>query len=295
MGGFYFSEYTMIANFSQNLRNLSFINGYNVIGNTGFYMSSRGLLGKFTIDKIMQDKHYDTKSIKCADKSSYVEAKRKPSCLNSQHQIFPKDIWELNDDFGKLARRVLYGTEEIRRPKQDFSELAPNIAHVVWIGGGPMEYLFYLSVLSLLYVVQVDTLYIHGNGPPSGQYWDSIKNHPRLKSIYREVGMVYGNKVGRKSLMSDVWRADFMVKYGGIYCDTGKCTWSYVDWHVMCSWQQWPDLCEWKCGLTHQNGRLFADGFSGAFSWMKPFAFWLGFHWSLLLRVQFTITQHQFK
>ena len=234
MGGFYFSEHTMIANFSQNLRNLSFIDGYDVNNKTGFYMSSRRLMGKLTVDKIMQDSHYDTKSIQCVDKSSYVEAKRKPSCLNSLDQIFPKDIWELNDDFGKLARRVFYGTEEILRPKQNFTELAPNIAHVVWIGGGPMDYLFYLCVLSLLYVVQVDTLYIHGNGPPSGQYWDSIRNHPRLKSIYREPGMVYGNQIRGRPHMSDVWRADFMIKYGGIYCDTGKCIWPDVDWHVMC-------------------------------------------------------------
>ena len=32
--------------------------------------------------------------------------------------------------------------------------------------------------------------------------------------------------------------------------------------------------------------------FSDAFSWMKFFAFWLKFHWSLFLRLQLTITQH---
>ena len=31
---------------------------------------------------------------------------------------------------------------------------------------------------------------------------------------------------------------------------------------------------------------------SDAFSWMKSFAFWLQFHWNLILRVQSTITQH---
>ena len=34
---------------------------------------------------------------------------------------------------------------------------------------------------------------------------------------------------------------------------------------------------------------------SGAFSWMKMFAFWLKFHWSLLLRNRLTITQHWFR
>ena len=35
--------------------------------------------------------------------------------------------------------------------------------------------------------------------------------------------------------------------------------------------------------------------FSGAFSWMKSFVFWLKFYWSLFLRVQFTIIQHWFR
>ena len=224
----------MIAHFSQNLRNLSFIDGYDVDNKTGFYMSSRGFPGQLTVDEIMKNKHYDTQTLRCVDKSFYVEAKRKPLCVNSPDEIFPKDIWELNDDFGKLARRVFYGTEQILRPKQNFSELAPNIAHVVWISGGPMGYLFHLSVLSLLYIVLVDTLYIHGNGPPSGRYWDSIKNHPRLKSIYREPGMIDRKKIDVLSHVSDVWRADFMVRYGEIYSDSGKCTGPSVDSHMIC-------------------------------------------------------------
>ena len=35
--------------------------------------------------------------------------------------------------------------------------------------------------------------------------------------------------------------------------------------------------------------------FSGAFSWMKSFVFWLKFHQSLFLRVQLTIFQHWFR
>ena len=221
-GGFYFSEQTMIASFSQNLRNLNYIDGYNVAKHMGFYMSARGLPGKLTVDTIKQDQRYKTKFIQCSDKSVYANATRKASCVNVLHLLFPKDIWELNDNFGKLARRVFYDTEEILRPKRNFTELVPNIAHVVWIGGGPMDFIFYLCALSLLYVMRVDTLYIHGNGPPSGQYWESIKHHPRLQLIYRESAAIYGTKVGGASHQSDVWRADFMVKYGGIYCDTGK-------------------------------------------------------------------------
>ena len=44
-----------------------------------------------------------------------------------------------------------------------------------------------------------------------------------------------------------------------------------------------------------QNGRDFADDFSNAFSWMKMFEYRLKFHWSLLLRVQLTISQYWFR
>ena len=35
--------------------------------------------------------------------------------------------------------------------------------------------------------------------------------------------------------------------------------------------------------------------FSDAFLWVKSFAFWSKFHWSLFLRVQLTISQHWFR
>ena len=35
--------------------------------------------------------------------------------------------------------------------------------------------------------------------------------------------------------------------------------------------------------------------FSGVFSWMNSFVFWLKFHWSFLPRVQLTISQHWFR
>ena len=222
MGGFHFSEHTLIAQFSQNLKNLSFINGYDLQKHAGFYMSARGLPGEMTVDKIMHTKGYATKSMQCIDKSSYMKHNQTSPCVILTDPIFPKDIWDLKNDLGKLARWVFYGTEEIIRPQPNLSELAPNIAHLVWIGGGKMNYIFYLCVLSLLYVVQVDTLYIHGNGPPTGIYWDSIKNNPRVQTIYRETWMIYENKVNVLAHVSDVWRVDIMLRYGGIYCDTGK-------------------------------------------------------------------------
>ena len=111
-------------------------------------------------------------------------------------QLFPKDIWLQDTIFGDLVRTVFYGSKEIRQPIPSTDNLVPNIAHVVWLGGGYMDFLFYLCLLSLLNVAKVDNLYLHGDGPPTGEYWELIKDHERLHLIYRlHPGSVYGTTV----------------------------------------------------------------------------------------------------
>jgi len=95
--------------------------------------------------------------------------------------IQPDELWELEGELGRRLRTVAYGKPDVARPQPSFDELIPNIAHVVWIGGGKMDFLFYLTVLSLLNVAMVDTVYIHGDAPPHGYYWDLVENDPRVK------------------------------------------------------------------------------------------------------------------
>ena len=90
-------------------------------------------------------------------------------CINIKSRIFPKDIWRRNDEFGRVTRNVFYGSLEIiPEAKPNYDTMISNIAHMVWLGGGEMDFLFFLSVLSLLHVVQVDTVCIQGDAPPSG-------------------------------------------------------------------------------------------------------------------------------
>ena len=55
----------------------------------------------------------------------------------------------------------------------------------------------------------------------------------------------------------------------------------------------------WDWVLTHWGRDKMAvisqTTFSGAFSWMKMYEFWLTFHWNLFSRVQLTIFQHWFR
>lgn len=96
-------------------------------------------------------------------------------------RFYPMDIWDREDAFGRLARRLFYGTETIRQPVPSPGDLVPNIGHMIWVGGGHMSYVFYLSVLSLLYVAGMDVVYIHGDMPPTGSLWDEIRALPQTR------------------------------------------------------------------------------------------------------------------
>lgn len=139
--------------------------------------------------------------------------------------FYPMNIWELNTTFGRLCRKIFYGTSKIRLPEPTNDQLVPNIGHMIWNGGGEMNFLFYLSVLSLLYVAKVDKVFIHGDIEIKGQYWQSLKQREssRLEFIKRtQPRNVFQDKIEPwfLSLMSDIVRVDIMIKYGGIYTDT---------------------------------------------------------------------------
>ena len=130
-----------------------------------------------------------TERLTCSTVADYVRANVNSSCVvvDPSTSLFPRDIWELDDSFGRLARTVFYGTPVIRRaePRYDDQPI-PNIAHLVWLGGAQMDFMFYLCVVSVIYVARVDAVYIHGDVPPTGLYWDLIKDHPKLHLIYRQ-------------------------------------------------------------------------------------------------------------
>ncbi len=184
-GGIYLNEHTVVNTFPAKWRRYDLIDALDPVTGMGFIMAKRGLPLDTQFDEVKNNKKLQIKSLGCISQTEYNSAKFKPVCVITKDLYYPKDIWELDSSWGELVRRIFYGRPEIPWPKQDFSELIPNIAHVVWIGGGEMDFLFYLCVLSLLYVQEVDVLYIHGDAPPSGPLWAKIKDNPRIKLIHR--------------------------------------------------------------------------------------------------------------
>lgn len=165
-GGLYVNEYTILTRFPLESRRMSFLQGVDTNEMNMFELRQKG--GTRNYELVNVDKL--SSRIRCPSIESYI-AKQDlhPMCIRAKEVFYPKDIWELNNKFGKLVRTIFYGSPEIKEPFHSSDTLIPNIAHMVWLGRGEMDYLFYLSVLSLLYVAEVDNLYIHGDGPPTGR------------------------------------------------------------------------------------------------------------------------------
>jgi len=117
--------------------------------------------------------------VECPSESTFIDA-NSMLCVHIAQPLYPKDIWTLDSDIGRLLRQEFYGRPDIITVSPSFDRLAPNIGHVIWLGGNKMDFLFFLCVLSLLHVAKVDMVYIHGDKPPTGIYWDLLM-HSRQK------------------------------------------------------------------------------------------------------------------
>lgn len=279
-GGWYIHETTMIAWYTVGMRNYSVIDGMDSLTRRGFLMAQRGMpLGERSITELLLDTQFKTLSMNCSDNRTYSAASvdQKPFCISLPYNFFPKDIMTLDNSFGRLSRQIFYNSPEYATAKQNFDELIPNIAHMIWMGGGKMDFLFYLSLLSLIYVAEVDRVYIHGDGAPTGPYWDKIKFHPKLRYVFRrKLGTVYGNAVTDRSHITDVWRVEFMIRYGGIYIDTDSVVVRPLDRETRAydavasfDWPPWsrpfPDVINFGVTAGKRNARywhLFRDTFT---------------------------------
>ena len=50
-----------------------------------------------------------------------------------------------------------------------------------------MSFVFFVGVLSMLYVAKLDVVYVHGDKPPTGEYWDLlIQTRQNIQFVLRE-------------------------------------------------------------------------------------------------------------
>jgi len=125
--------------------------------------------------------------LECPSITSKLVDTNSTLCVRVDRSLHPKDIWTLDGDAGRMLRREFYGRPDIVTPAPSFDRLAPNIGHVIWVGGGKMNFLFFLCVLSLLHVAKVDVVYVHGDQAPTGVYWDMLVNSSQnIQLVLRE-------------------------------------------------------------------------------------------------------------
>ncbi|XP_041358318.1 LOW QUALITY PROTEIN: uncharacterized protein LOC121375131 [Gigantopelta aegis] len=180
------------------------------------------LMGKDVISsEVSIEQLMSNPNVSCTLPSSYSMSHEATFCVHVDHEMFPVDIFELQTDFGQLARWVGYGTKSVLRPQPHKSPVIPNIVHYVWLGSNTFSFFSYLSLLSTLHVLKADAVYIHGDHYPTGKYWDKMKGNERVEFIFREVpSTVFGHTIGAKlSHASDFIRVDVLLRYGGIYMD----------------------------------------------------------------------------
>ena len=155
----------------------------------------------------------------CSSASTMDNETSLPLCIILDRSLYPKDIWKLDSSFGRSTRKLFYGVEEIRSPVPSYRQLAPNIAHVMWFGGGEMDFLFYLSILSLVHVAEVDKVFIYGEAP-KGYYWSLLEKDKKVQIIpHALIQMIFGKPIKSLVHMSDILRVEILKRYGGIYLD----------------------------------------------------------------------------
>ena len=277
-GGIYINEHTILSDFPIKLRHYDFVDGLEPSTLNGLVLAKRGLPGYQTLLVVLGNPSLNTTQISCANVNSFSKARKAPYCVTAKNVFYPKDIWDTPTPFARHIRTLFYGRPDPVDAVPTYDELIPNIAHVVWIGGGNMDYLFYLGVLSLIYVAEAEAVFIHGNAPPSGPLWGRIKDHPKVRLIYRQTpGSVYGTRVNVLSHVTDVWRVDFMIRYGGIYVDTDTIFVKKLDHKIRgydavgsYDWTDWnppfPDTINFGVAIGKRNATYWHE-FQKSMKW----------------------------
>ncbi|ESP05182.1 hypothetical protein LOTGIDRAFT_227856 [Lottia gigantea] len=213
-GGIYIGETTILTNSLSWFRNLqfSYSPGFELI------LMKRGAIGPSSVTSFLKS---TPSNLICVHQNNFKHSTKISDCVIINSEIFPKDIMTLDSEFGRLTRWIYYGSKKLRTPQIQEGKMAPLIVHYVWLGKRPFTFDKYLGLLSSVYVLKAEFVYIHGDVKPIGPYWDEAKRIPNVKFIFREFPTsVFGNEIIKwASHASDVLRADILIRYGGIYCD----------------------------------------------------------------------------
>ena len=155
-----------------------------------------------------------------------LEPLKRVTTSDVRYMMRPDTILHGSSPFLKLCRWLMYGQEGIPTPAYHPEPVIPRLAHYVWFGGGEMDHLFYLSVLSCIYILKLDMVYIHGDLPPGGANWDLVSKHSSVFWVYLpRTRVVYEQRLDNIEHEADIAAVHAVLKYGGVHVDPDVLFW----------------------------------------------------------------------
>ena len=212
-GGIYVHHNTIFFQFPLRCRQNSVTNGLSN-GVEGFIVMHQGA-------------HYDgisssVEKLVCLPAEAYFSISNSNTsiCAIKKGPYYPRNAWNRNDSFSQRVNVLLYDSPQTPVAEPSNTSLIPNIGHMIWFGGGVMSFLFYLSCLSQINILKVDTLYIHGDKELQGSYWKELKTYQNVVFVkIIKSDLIFRKNIKIVNHMADVYRMIIMIRYGGIYTD----------------------------------------------------------------------------
>lgn len=98
----------------------------------------------------------------------------------------------------------------------------PNVVHYVWYLRGELNFVGFMSLVSVIRFVNPCLIIFHGDSLPYGRYWDFIVGiSPNIIHLKRQrPRSVFGQKIIFDEHSGDIMRIEALLRYGGIYMDT---------------------------------------------------------------------------
>ena len=160
-GGLYVNENTLLTRYPSMWMNQPF----KIMSVSG---SSCSLYGK-RVGGVEVNQHVETFGQKrCVSAADYKSYDVEHTCVDlSGLDIHPRDYLRVEDEMSQLVRTLMYNRPDMYRAKPNDKPVIPKIAHYIWFGEN-IGLIFYLSILSSLYVLELEDVYIHGDSQPTG-------------------------------------------------------------------------------------------------------------------------------
>lgn len=156
----------------------------------------------------------------CEDLNERKPMNNNKTCYVINQPLNPADEFSSETKFGELVRRLMYGSTKTKEAKSVLPGVIPKIVHYVWFGSKELDFMMFLSMLSTLFILNPEKVFIHTDGGLKGGYYDRLLKDKRIVLVHREKPFdIYGHKVVYTQHRSDIVRAECLLKYGGIYMD----------------------------------------------------------------------------